>query len=283
MTGAPDDPRLTPANGRVAHVSLRGRVAAERYVLGAPARVAAPLADLCRTPGGARDRQVLMGAGFQVLDRKGDHVFGQAALDGYVGWLSADALEDDAAPTHSVAAPASHLYPRPDMRAREVATLSFGARLTITGEEGRFARTDRSLFIPRPHLRALRDRFSDPVQVARLFVGTPYLWGGNTRNGIDCSGLVQAAFVACGITCPPDSDLQAAWGDALPQQAPMQAGDLLFWRGHVAMAVDEARIIHANAHHMAVVEEPLAQAADRILATGGGPMTLRRRPRLTTA
>jgi cell wall-associated NlpC family hydrolase len=278
VTGAPPDPRLTPANGRVAHVSLRGRVAADRYVAGAPARIAVPLADLCREPGGVRDRQLLMGAGFLVLERWGEHAFGQAAQDGYVGWVTATALVDDAPPTHSVAVPASHLYPRPDIREREVAGLSFGARLTITGEQGQFARTDRGLFIPWPHLRALRDRFSDPVQVARLFIGTPYLWGGNGRGGIDCSGLVQAAFVACGVSCPPDSDLQAVWGDELAPDAPLRKGDLLFWRGHVAMVAGGGHIIHANAHHMAVVEEPMDVAVARIEATGGGRITARRRP-----
>lgn len=278
MTRAPGDPRLTPSNGRVAHVSLKGRVTADRFVAGTRASLSAPLADLCRTPGGSRDRQMLRGAGFLMLDRVGDHVFGQAALDGHVGWLDAAALGPEEEPTHYIAVPASHLYPRPEIRAREVAALSFGARLAISGGEGRFARTGQGLFIPWPHLRALRDRFSDPVRVARLFLGTPYLWGGNSRGGIDCSGLVQAAFVACGVGCPPDSDLQAGWGDALPPDAALRAGDLIFWRGHVALAVDGARIIHANAHHMAVVEEPLDAAAARIAATGGGPVTARRRP-----
>ena len=280
MTGAPPDPRLTASNGRVAHVSLRGQVVADRFVSGTPATVTAPLADLCRTPDGARDRQMLLGAGFLVLERVGDHVFGQAARDGYVGWVGADALGPEREPTHCVAAPASHLYPSPDIRAREVAALSFGTRLSITGEEGHFARTDQGLFIPRAHLRALRDRFTDPVHVARLFLGTPYLWGGNSRGGIDCSGLVQAAFVACGLKCPPDSDLQAEWGDEIPPDGPRRAGDLLFWRGHVALAVDGVRIVHANVHHMAVVEEPLAGAEARIAATGGGPITAHRRPRL---
>lgn len=278
MTGAPTDRRLTPANGRVAHVSLRGQVAAERFVPGEAMRITRPLADLRRAPGeGARDRQMLMGAGFLVLERRQDHAFGQAEQDGYVGWLDARALGPAVAPTDFIAAPASHLYTAPDIRAPEVSALSFGARLTITGQTGAFAQTDAGLFVPRAHLRGLDDTFDDPAGVADLLLGTPYLWGGNSRSGIDCSGLVQAAFVACGMACPADSDLQARWGREIPRSDPPERGDLLFWHGHVAMVVDRETLIHANAHHMAVVREPAAQAIARIMQQGGGPVIARRR------
>lgn len=277
MSNAPTDPRLTPANGRVAHVSLRGQVLAERFVPGEAARITCPLTDLCRAPAGPRDRQLLMGAGFVVLERTQDHAFGQAIHDGYVGWVAASALGPAVPATHFISAPASHLYTAPDIRAPEVAALSFGARLTITGRTDTFARTDTGRFVPHTHLRALDRPFDDPAAVAALFLGTPYLWGGNSRSGIDCSGLVQAASLACAIACPPDSDLQAKWGLEVADDAPLRRGDLIFWRGHVAMITDPATLIHANAHHMAVTQEPIANAIARILAQGGGPVTARRR------
>lgn len=274
-----NDRRLTPANGRVAHVSLEGRVAAERYVAGEPARIAVALADLLARPNGPRDRQVLMGERVTVLDRDAGFAFVQAEKDGYCGYLPEEALDGDRAATHWVAAPATHLYRKPSLKTPEAAYLTMGARLTIVAGHPRFLETADGFFVPRPHLRALGDWASDPVAVAEGFLGTPYLWGGNSRSGIDCSGLVQAALLACGIPCPGDSDLQeASVGSALPAGAPLRRGDLLFWRGHVAMAVSPERIIHANGFHMAVGYEGVAEAIARIERQGEGPVTAHRRP-----
>ncbi|MDE3080390.1 MAG: C40 family peptidase [Paracoccaceae bacterium] len=271
------DRRETPANGRVAHVSLRGQVTAERYVEGEPARIAVPLTDLLAAPGGARDRQLTMGARVLVLDRQAGHAFVRCDRDGYVGHVAEAALGPDRPVTHWVAAPATHLYPAPNLKQREIAMLSHGAELRVIADAGRFLETDAG-FVPAPHLRALEDRPGDPVAVAELFVGTPYLWGGNSRSGIDCSGLVQAAHLACGIPCPGDTDLQQArLGHALPDSAALQRGDVIFWKGHVALMVDAETILHANAHRMMVNTEGYEAAVARILTAGEGPVTARKR------
>ncbi|MDR5653280.1 NlpC/P60 family protein [Ruixingdingia sedimenti] len=269
------DRRLTPANGRVAHVSLRGRVEAPAYVAGEWARVVAPLADLNRAPGRARDRQVLMGDRFLVLDRDGGHAFGQAEKDGYVGWLAEAALGPDTMVTHWICAPGSHLYPEPRVQAHEVAGLSLGARLAVTGAQGAFAAVPQG-WVPACHLRAIGDWADDPVAVAESLTGTPYLWGGNSRAGVDCSGLVQLAFHACGRACPGDSDMQAGMGAEIGPDD-LRRGDLVFWKGHVALVAGPDRIVHANGHHMAVAAEPLSDAVARIAAAGGGGITARRR------
>lgn len=272
------DRRLTPANGRVAHVSLQGAVAAERFVTGTPARIAVPLADLLAAPDGARDRQVLMGETVLVLDRHLGFAFVQAEKDGYCGYLPEAVLGADRAATHRVTAPATHLYRAPDIKAPEVALLSLGARLSITADHPRFLETAEGLFVPRQHLGPIGERAQDPVAVAESLLGTPYLWGGNSRSGIDCSGLVQAALLACGIACPGDSDLQErALGTALDEGAGVRRGDLLFWKGHVAMAVGPDRLIHANGFQMAVGLEGLDSCIARIAAQGEGPVTSRRR------
>lgn len=276
MTASAGDRRLTPWNGRVAHVALRGRVAAELFTEGEAAGVAVPLADLCAAPGGRRDRQLLLGAAFTVLERRDGWAFGQAAADGHVGWLPVAALGEAVVPTHRVAAAATHLYPAPDLKTRETARLSLGARLAVTEAEGAFLRCAQG-WVPAVHLRPLAEPEDDPVAVAGRLVGTPYLWGGNSRDGIDCSGLVQAALWACGRPCPPDSDLQrAALGRPLPEGAPARRGDLAFWTGHVGWMADGRTLLHANAHHMAVAAEPLATAAARIAAAGVGGFALHR-------
>lgn len=272
------DRRLTPANGRVAHVSLKSTVAAVRYVEGAPARIVQPLADLLAAPGGRRDRQVLMGERMLVLDRHEGFAFVQAEKDGYCGYLPEAALGPDRAATHWVSAPATHLYRAPDLKTPEVALLTMGARLAVVAEHPRVLETADGLFVPRPHLRRLGDWADDPAGVAERFLGTPYLWGGNSRSGIDCSGLVQAALTACGIACPGDSDMQErALGTALPLGEIYRRGDLFFWKGHVAMAVGPDRLIHANGFHMAVGYEGIAEAVARIEGQGEGPATSVRR------
>lgn len=241
-------------------------------------RIGVAVADLEDRPGGARLRQLLYGEPVVALDASGTHLHVRAARDGYEGWLRADLAAPPQQATHRVVALATHLYAAPDLKSRDVMSLSFGARLTVDAAEDRFLRTDAGHFVPAVHLAPLRGTFGDPAGVAELFLGTPYLWGGNSRLGIDCSGLVQAAFLACGIACPGDSGPQeAALGTALPADATPARGDLVFWKGHVAIMVGAADMIHANAHHMSVVYEPLAEAEARIAAQGDGPITSLRR------
>ncbi len=271
------DRRLTPANDRVAHVSLRGTVAARHFVEGERASVVVALADLLAAPRGARDRQLLMGDGVRVLERRDGFAFLQSDKDGYCGYVASEALGGPIDATHRVCAPATHLYPAATMKEREIAALSFGARLAIVAEHERFCETDRGLFVPSPHLMPLDQRMTDPAAVAAMFLGTPYLWGGNSRAGIDCSGLVQAALLACGIACPGDSDMQQEIGAAVAGRSDLRRGDLIFWKGHVAMALDGRDLIHANAFRMAVTTEGIDEAIARISRQGDGPPTAFRR------
>ena len=271
------DPRLTPANGRVAAETLRGVVTAERYVSGAARQLTAPLADLRHAPGGRRQCQVRMGEGVTLYEERDGAAFVQLDRDRYVGYLPADALGPVAAMTHRVCSRATHIYRDADFKSPDIALISFGARVRVTGSDGRFCATPQG-FIASGHLAPLGRIAPDPVAEACVFLGAPYLWGGDSSLGIDCSGLVQAALLACGIACPRDSDQQqAALGHGLSAGAGQQPADLLFWKGHVAMAVDPTRIIHANAHHMAVAIEPAEEAIARIAAQGDGPVIARRR------
>ncbi len=269
------DRRMTPATARVAHVSLRGVVEAPAFTEGEALRVTLPLVDLLRAPGGARERQLWLGDGFTVIDRDRGHAFGFASKDGYCGWLAEAALAEGPAPSHWVASPGTHLYPEARVQAPQIAALPMGARLAVTGHNAKWAETALG-FVPATHLRALGVWHADPVAVAESLLGTPYLWGGNSRAGIDCSGLVQLAFLSCGLPCPGDSDLQESLG-ADAGGTGYQRGDLLFWRGHVALITAPARLIHANGHTMSVAYEGIADCIARIAAQDGGPATHHRR------
>lgn len=270
------DRRLTPANSRAALETLRGLVDAPVYTKGEPARVALPVADLLKAPDGARDRQLLWGEAVTVIDRHAGWAFLQAAKDGYCGYLPEAALAAPQEASHWVATPGTHLYDGPKVQHRERAALSLGARVQVIGQTGTWAETPDG-FVPALHLRALGDWLADPATVAQSLLHTPYLWGGNSRAGIDCSGLAQLAFQACGITLPGDSDLQAACGTAIPAGAPLQRNDLIFWKGHVALALSPDRMIHATAAVMAVTEEDIPAAIARIRAAGEGEPTHFRR------
>ncbi len=269
------DRRLTPANERVAAEHLRGIVDAPSHVAGLARAVVEPVVDLLRAPGGARDRQLLMGAAVAVFEEREGWSFVQAEADGYVGYVPSGSLGAPSAVTHRVAARATHVYAKPDFKSFDRMTLSYGARLSTLGpeESSRFART-ASGFVPRVHLAPFDRPATDWVTEAERLIGAPYLWGGNSAFGIDCSGLVQAALAACDRPCPGDSDLQEqALGRTLPFGTAPRRGDLLFWKGHVALVAAPDLLVHANVHAMAVTHEPLAAAVARIQSGGDGPVT----------
>lgn len=272
------DSRTTLANERVADAALRGTVAAQSYVEPEVLQCLRPLADLLDRPGGTRVSQAIFGDRFAVIERRRGHAFAQCLRDGYVGYIAETALGPVVEPTHWVGVPATHLYPKPVVRARADLLLYFGAEVRVVAERGDYLRIHTRHFVPAAHLRPLKVRYNDPAGVAELFLGTPYLWGGGSRWGIDCSGLIQRALEACGIPCPRDTDQQeATLGRALAPGEPLRRGDLVFWQGHVGIMLDATSLLHANGHHMAVAREPVIEAIRRIGAGPAGPVTSRRR------
>ncbi|MBI1170995.1 NLP/P60 hydrolase [bacterium] len=268
------DRRLTPASDRFAHVSLEGWIDGRVFTVGEPWRIAVPLADLTSTPGGARTRQLWLGEGFTVIDRADGQAFGFADKDGYCGWLPDAALADDPPPTHWIATPGTHIYPEPRVQSREIAALTMGSQVSVLGTSGSFTHIPQG-YVPTSHLLPLGQWHLDPVTVAEMFLHTPYLWGGNGRAGLDCSGLIQVCHHACGIKVPGDADLQEDVGRAASGE--YQRGDLLFWKGHVAMVVDAMRLIHANGHSMSVAYEGIYECIARIKEAEGQGLRAHRR------
>jgi cell wall-associated NlpC family hydrolase len=245
-------------------------------------RVIVPVADLRPVPdvSAGLDTQLLRGAAVKVHEELEGWALVQAGADGYCGWLAASALGPDETPTHRVTAPRSFLYPGPDMKLPHVAALSIGSAVRVMGEaETRGTAyallADGTAMVAR-HLAPMGDTAADPVAIAESLPGTPYLWGGASAFGIDCSGLVQLSHAMCGIPLLRDTDMQAATAGAEIGHADLARGDLVFWKGHVAMMQDERRIIHASGAAMLVVSEGLAAAIDRIAPLYGPPLGFRR-------
>jgi len=272
------DPRLTLARDGIAARALGGIVPAERYVDTILRQARLPAAALRRAPSPEAEQldQLLFGELFEVLAEADGWAFGQARRDGYVGYVASEELgAPGAAPTHTVRALRTYGFSAPSIKAAPIGLYSMNTPVAEEGREGRFVKTAGG-WIVEEHLAALGDDAPDYVAVAERLVGTPYQWGGRESLGLDCSGLVQQALYAAGRASPRDSDQQAAMGEPVEGTA-LRRGDLVFWRGHVAMLTSPTDIVHANSTHMAVVIEPLAEAVTRTANRGGGEPTGYRR------
>jgi cell wall-associated NlpC family hydrolase len=276
------DPRLTPARPDLAAAYLRGQVEAARFVEGTDFEVFDPAAPVRRlpVPDALLETEALKGERVTIYDQDGEGWgWGQLHSDRYVGWLPMNALRaPDREPTHKVVALRTILFPGRSIKAQPVEGLPLGCRLAITDSDGELARLASGGFVPARHLAPLDAAAPDFVGVAERFIGVPYLWGGKTSLGIDCSGLVQVALTACGVACPRDSDMQRAIGTEVApgDLSGLRRGDLVFWKGHVAVLRDPATLLHANAFHMAVAAEPLREALARISAAGSEVVAIRR-------
>ena len=283
MSVTESDPRLTPARPDLAAKHLQGRVEAVRFVEGEKREVIDAQASVrcAPAPDAAMVTEALKGERVTIYEANDEGwSWGQLDTDGYVGWLPSNALmQPGPEPTHRVTALRTLAFPGPDIKLPPVEILSLGARLAVIRIEGRFA-VSTSGYIPASHVAPIATTERDFVAVAERFVGVPYLWGGKTSLGLDCSGLVQVSLAACGIACLRDTDMQeAVLGSPQPLESALEnlkRGDLVFWKGHVAIARDPQTLLHANAFHMAVVSEPASEAIERIRAGGSDVTSVRR-------
>ena len=272
------DRRFTPARPDLAAAHLKGHVEATIFVEGREMQVIGPIADVRSgpTPDASLDTQALCGERVTVYEEHEGWAWGQLNRDSYVGYLPAHLLGPaPRGPTHRVSALRTFVYPAPNMKVPPLEALPLGAEVTVE-TDGEYVRVADHGFVYARHLHPMSQYEPDFVAVAEKFLGVPYLWGGKTALGLDCSGLVQISLAAAGIAAPRDTDVQARGiGTELPLDEPLNLcrGDLVFWKGHVGIMCDEVTLLHANAHHMLVAREPFAQARGRILANSFGAVT----------
>ena len=272
------DPRVTPLRDGIAARSLEGVLPAEVYLDPRPMRCAVPAAAVRRAPDATSEQmeQLLFGEAFEAVEEEGAFVWGQARRDGYVGFVEATALAPAGeAPTHRISAIRTYAFAEPSIKSQARGPYSLNALVRVEAAEGRLARVAGAGWMAAGHLSPIGVFETDPAAVAELYLGAPYLWGGRESLGLDCSGLVQQALLACGLACPRDADMQQDLGREIAR-GEFGRGDLVFWKGHVALGLDAQRIIHANAHHMAVAVEPLDAAIERIRVAGSEPTAFRR-------
>lgn len=271
------DPRLHPFRDDLAAVYLKDRVQAARYVAGERRQVARGILDLRRAPrdDAPLDSQLLHGEAVNVYDQAEGWAWVQSTGDGYVGYVASTALSAEvAAPTHSLAALRSYLFSEPDFKSPTLDLLSMASPVAVVEERGDFTRLAGGGWLFGRHLVPLGETVADYVETARAFLGTPYLWGGRSSIGLDCSTLVQLSLACAGIPVQRDSYMQAtSAGEALnglPHEVDLQRGDLVFSPGHVAIMLDANRVVHANAFSMSVAVEPLKDLEARVRAETGG-------------
>ncbi|MDJ0920214.1 MAG: NlpC/P60 family protein [Henriciella sp.] len=263
-----DDPRLTLPDG------------GERTLMQVTAGIVALRKD--PEPDAEMASQALHGQHVVLHHEEGEFGLVQSVQDRYVGWALMEALSAPAlAPTHRVRALRLYVYPRPSIKSAPRYLISLGGLMVSEEErEGRFLKCARAGWVYEDQLSPVDIYESDPAAVAERYLHTPYLWGGRESLGIDCSGLIQQAFAACNITLPRDSDMQGAWaGDPIEDwQRPgaLQRNDLVFWKGHVGIMLDDKTLLHGNGFHMAVAAEPLAGSIERIASQYGEPVGARR-------
>ncbi len=280
------DPRLHAYRADLAADRLRGLVEAERFVTGEPRQVVAASLPLRREPrfDSTLDTEALKGETVTLYAEGEGWAWVQIDRDRYVGYMPSDGLSPKIiAPTHKIAALRSYVYSEPDGKSPTLDLLSLNAFVTARAEEGRFRALEGGGYVVARHTLPVGEMADDPVAIAETFVGTPYLWGGRTSIGLDCSGLVQLAAEAAGLSAPRDADMQAAelgepvsWRDG----AELSRGDLVFWDGHVGIMTSGTQLLHANAHHMAVELEPFVAAKERIKQAGYEVIGVRRLPRI---
>jgi hypothetical protein len=270
------DRRINAFRPDLAAAHLQGLVEALRFVEGEAASVAVGRASLRAEPSfrATQDSELLHGERVTVYDRAEGWAWVQAANDDYVGYVREEQLSAPFDTHLQIAALMTPVFPAADIKAPVKDMLPMTAEVNLLTKLNDFLLIAPDCWVHRRHVASLDEVQSDYVAVAESYFGVPYVWGGKTFAGLDCSGLIQTALAACGIRSPRDTDMmERQFPDAGEE---LECGDLIFWKGHVGVMLDEERLLHANAFHMMVAIESLAEAVERIEKSAGAVTSVKR-------
>jgi len=277
------DARTTPYKPDLAASHLKDVVHAKNYGDAVRHQVMMPVIPLHKTPANASmmDTQLLLGAEFDIYDIHNGWAWGQEVQPdgkGYVGYVPNMALARGAAePTHRISAIRAPVFIKPDLKTAIRTTLPLNAKLSVDGQDGDYLRIPDMGYVHVNHIATIAEAKGDFVSIAELHLGLPYVWGGISPDGVDCSGLVQTSLRAVGSDAPRDTDMQeGSLGATIDKSTELMRGDLIFWKGHVGIMRDATTLLHANAHHMLVASEPLAEAIARIEKSAGPVTSIKR-------
>ena len=237
-------------------------------------RVCKPVCNILNETKSELQRQMLFGDGFKVTKIIEGWAYGKRIADDYSGIVAEDNLSNWVKPTNRVCSLGAHIYLDPNIKTVPLMHLPYQSEITVISKKNSFVELDSGVYIPQMQIEPIANKKNDFVKVAERYLGIPYLWGGNSQYGIDCSGLISAALRGAGLNCPGDSiEQEAELGYLIQSNASLLRGDLIFWSGHVGLMLNDSSMLHANAHHMAVTFEPLKTVRDRVLKNGGGLIT----------
>ncbi|MGC0051946.1 NlpC/P60 family protein [Brucella pituitosa] len=281
------DRRLNAYRPDLADERLSGKVQASRFTTGTLMQVSASVVDLRSEPrpDSGPQTQIIFGDMVRVFEEQDGWSWVQAERDGYTGYVSSASLEKPTADaTHMVIVPRTFIYPGSDLRFPHTKALSLGSRVRIVGSAEtrgtQYALLENGEALIAGHLAPLDQHAADYVAVAETLLHTPYLWGGTSGFGIDCSGIVQLSMWVSGRKVLRDSDMQQnTLGEIVEPDADysnLKRGDLVFWKGHVAICASPDMLIHASGHTMTVTLEPLRDAIKRIAYLYDLPTLIRR-------
>jgi len=210
--------------------------------------------------------QLLYGDSFKIIKKKGSWIKIKNNSDGYKGFIKKKNFPLNKKNTHKVCNLFANLYIKPNLKFKIKKKISFGSKISVTEKKNNFYKFD-NFWIKKNDLKKIKYKTKDIFKGLNKFMGTKYVWGGKHFSGVDCSGLVQLFFNFNNRFCPRDTKDQIKYFKRKIKIKNIRKNDLIFWKGHVAIAISNRKLIHAYGPSKSTVAMPIKKTIDRIYKT----------------